>query len=125
MKPITIGKGERRRVLHLVFDSIPQLVRFSAEPAAGAGPVAGKVEVVGSRWLFRKPPETHELGAENVFQKGFLDSFYSVYVTPEQETRISFDSSHFRVKYLIYALGIVVILAAVSVIAMAIVRAAS
>ena len=121
MTSLTIPKGERRRVLHLVFDSIPQKVRFSASPAVGAGPVAGKVEVIGSRWLFRRPV----LEAENVFRKGFRDGFYEIWVTPEQDTEITFTTSHFRFNYLLIACGVVIALAVASVVAMAIILAGS
>jgi hypothetical protein len=123
MKPITVKKGERRRVLHLVFDHIPQLVRFSAEPTGGDGGVSGTVEVAGSKWIFRKSPVSHDLGASNVLEKGWMETFYSIYVTPDQDTRLTFDSRHLRIKHLIYALIAVVILAAVAVVAVPLISA--
>ena len=114
MREIIIKKGERRRILHLVFDSIPQLVTLKAEPMAPATPLGGTVEVVHSQWLFAKAPASQNLAPDNALQKGFWDSFFSIFVTPDQDTRITFQSRHFIVKYLIYAFAILIVLAAAS-----------
>ncbi len=123
MKEFTIRKGERARILHLISDHIPQLVRFSAAPLEGKGKVSGKIEVRGSRFIFRKPPVEYDLGPKNVVEKGMWETFYSVYVTPDQDIRLGFDSRHLRFRHLLYALMSVVVLAAVAVFAMALIRA--
>ena len=68
MKAQTIKQRQRSRILHLVFDNLPQRVGFRAEPANGAGPV----EVVDSAWLFRRPPVSHALAADNELEKGVM-----------------------------------------------------
>lgn len=103
MAEILIRAKERQRILHLVSDSIPQRVRFEAT-ALGAGHVSGRVEVVGSRWLFPKPPALHPLQPENVIHKGFFDTLFSVYVTPDQDTRITMRSQHFTSRMLFWVL---------------------
>ena len=55
---------------------------------------------------------TRTLAAENAIEKGFWDSFFAICVTPDQDTPIAFQSKRFHVKYLVYALVVVVVLAA-------------
>ena len=108
MTEILIKAKERRRILRLVSDSIPQQVRFEAsgvgDGPAAAGPVAGMVEVAGSRWLFPKPATTQPLQRENVVSKGLFDTLFSIYVTPDQDTRIVMRSRHFTSRMLTWAL---------------------
>jgi hypothetical protein len=52
-----------------------------------------------------------------------MQSFYSVYVTPDQEVTITFQSRHFRFKYLVGAVVGVVFLAVAAVAVMALLRA--
>jgi hypothetical protein len=100
---ILIRANERQRILHLVSDSIPQQVRFEATAVAG-GPVSGTVEVAGSRWLFSKLPTRQPLQADNRVRKGAFDSLFSIYVTPDQDTRIAMRSRHFTARMLVWVL---------------------
>jgi hypothetical protein len=115
VKTFDIRAGERRRIVHMVSDSIPQQVRFRAEPLGG-GSVAGTVEVQGSRWLFRKPPETTALQPQNVVAKGFWDTLFSVSVIPERDVRITMESRHFGSRLLLIVLAAVVVLGVAGVI---------
>lgn len=103
MAEILIRAKERRRILHLVSDSIPQQVRFEAT-AVAAGPVSGEVEVAGSRWLFRKAPVRQPLQRDNRVHKGAFDALFSIYVTPDQDTRITLRSRHFTARMLAWVL---------------------
>ena len=114
MKEMAIKAGERHRILHLFSDSIPQQVRFSAALADGGAPVSGDVEVAGSRWLFGKPAVHQPLTAENVVHKGWLDTNFSIYVTPDQDTRVTLHTRHFTSRMLVWVLAAVVVLAAAS-----------
>jgi hypothetical protein len=38
----------------------------------------------------------HPLHRRNVFDKGFADADYRIYVTPDQDCEISFETRHFR-----------------------------
>ena len=125
MKTMTLRKGERARVVHLFSDSMPQTVRFTAEPVSGDGPVSGQVEVAGSNWLFPKPVVPHELAAENALPKGMWDTRYSIYVTPDQDTKITFQTRHFTSGLLVIVIAIVVALAVGSTLAMTVLRAGS
>lgn len=71
LREIIIKKGDRQRILHLVFDSIPQRVKFRAEPMAPGTALNGTVDVVHSQWLFAKAPASRDLEPDNVIQKGF------------------------------------------------------
>lgn len=82
------------RILWLFSDSIPATVRFLAEPD-GDGPLTGTVELHRQRW-FQWQRSTHELAPRNVFDKGFADNDYRIFVTPDQDCTITFESRHFR-----------------------------
>lgn len=99
--------GTRTRVLHILSDSLPQSVRFTAEPLKGAGEPTGLVEVERSRLFAGRRTEQHPLQARNTLQKGMFDVVYSVFVTPDEDTKIAFQSRHFRSRWLIWVLVLV------------------
>lgn len=106
-------KGARTRILHIFSDSIPQSVRFTAEPVPG-GALEGVVEVERTAFLLRRKVERAPLASRNTFDKGFLDTNYAVYVTPAQDTKVTFETRHFRSRMLILVLGAVVVLGVVA-----------
>lgn len=122
MRQLDINQAERVRIIRMMFDSIPQVIRFEVARREGDGPPTGTIEVVGSRWMFRKAPVTQELGAENAVQKGFWDNNFAIYVCPDQDVRVTMRSRHITIKHLLYALAAVVGLAVLSVAVMAILR---
>ncbi|MEM6661983.1 MAG: hypothetical protein AAF666_07375 [Pseudomonadota bacterium] len=93
-KVFHLKAGEKRRVLWLFSSSIPGEVRFRAEAADGSMP-QGTVELARRRW-FEWQRSAHPLAARNVFDKGIADADYRIYVTPETDCRIEFDTRHFR-----------------------------
>ena len=97
-KTLNIRAGERCRVLWIFSSSIPGQTRFSAEPIAGDA-LTGNVELVRRRW-FNFETETFPLHAQNRFDKGFADADYRIYVTPDQDCRIEFETRHFRAETL-------------------------
>ena len=101
--------GTRTRILHILSDSVPQSVRFTAEPVAGAGEPTGLVEVERSRLFAGRRTEQHPLQPQNTFQKGMFDVVYSVFVTPDEDTEIVFQSRHVRSRWLIWVLVLVLI----------------
>lgn len=104
-RDVLIKAGERTRVLHMVSDSIPSKPRFRAE-AVNGGPVSGKIDI--HRGLFGGSAEHHDLNERNVVTKGFWDANYSIYVTPDTDTKITFETRHFRASMLVWVLLIVV-----------------
>jgi hypothetical protein len=110
MRQYTIAAGERKRILHLYSDSIPTTIKFRAEPLAGNQPVTGQIEVSGSKWLFAKPSTFQPLEANNGVPKGMWDTNFSLYVTPDQDCQITFDSRHLGAKLLFIIIGIVLLL---------------
>ncbi len=88
MKEHEIRAGERRRVIRRFSSSIPRTFHFDVAPLHGAGSVSGKVEVNGSRWLFRKPVVELLLAPSMTVDKGFWDTLFSVFVTPDQDVRV-------------------------------------
>lgn len=89
MKEVVVRRGERCRVIHRFSSSLSQTFSFEVEPVAGPGPVSGTVEVKGSRWLFRKDPVVLELQPTMTVRKGFWDTLYSVFVTPDQDVKVT------------------------------------
>lgn len=110
-KDFQIKAGERVRVLHMVSDSIPATPRFRANTVDG-NPATGKIEVI--RGLFGGNAETHNLAAENTVTKGFWDANYSVYVTPDKDTKITFETRHVRSSILVWVLIAVLAIGLVS-----------
>jgi len=88
MKTIEIRRGERRRIIRRFSSSISKTFYFDVSPLSGTGDVSGTVEVAGSRWLFSKPPVLLDLSPTMEVEKGFWDTLYSVFVTPDQDVRI-------------------------------------
>lgn len=91
MKEVLVRRGERRRIIHRFSSSLSQTFAFDVEPVAGPGPVSGTVEVRGSRWLLRKDPLLIELGSSMAVRKGFWDTLFSVFITPDQDVRVTLD----------------------------------
>lgn len=95
-----IPAGVRTRILWIFSSSVPGKTRFQAIGTDGA-PVGGTVELIGGHWLQRRRIDTALL-PQNSFDKNFTDSDYQIWVTPERETRITFQTRHFRAQYLAY-----------------------
>ena len=90
MKEVVVEGGERRRVLRRTSNSIPRTFSFDVQPVSGSGEVSGTVEVAGSRWLFKKPLLALELRPTMTVHKGFWDTLFSIFITPDQDVRVIF-----------------------------------
>ena len=93
MKTIHVKAGERKRIIVQFSNSLKQTHNFIAEPVAGNSDPSGLIEIKGSNWLFPKPVIPLDLKRENAVDKGAWDTFYSVYVTPKIDTKITVTSS--------------------------------
>jgi hypothetical protein len=96
VKQWSIRAGERVRVIHRFSSSLAQTYTLLVEPTPPGGPVAGTVEVHGSRWLFPKPAVTLPLTAETTVDKGYWDTRYSVYVTPDHDVTVTIGRPRLR-----------------------------
>jgi hypothetical protein len=110
MKQIVARAGQRTKILHIFSDSIPQQVRFAAIPLVAGAPVGGTVEVDRWHWFAKAPGETFPLRTEQAFNKRFADIDYAVFVTPDSDVRIAFQSRHFERNTLFAILGVVLVL---------------
>lgn len=90
LKDLVIRSGERCRIIRRFSNSIPQTFHFEVEPLSGPGDVSGTVEVKGSRWLFRKDTVELPLMPDMSVYKGFWDTLFSIYVSPDQDIKVSF-----------------------------------
>lgn len=106
-----VSPGERVRILHLVSDSVPQDIRFTAahSDAPADHPIEGVVTVKRTGFLGPRS-ETLPLQRENRVHKGMFDVVFSLYVTVEQPTTIAFQTRHFRSKWLLFAILLVLLL---------------
>ncbi|MEM7056863.1 MAG: hypothetical protein AAF557_04695 [Pseudomonadota bacterium] len=111
-KEFLIKAGEKKRVLWVFSSSIPGTPRFKAGAVDG-GEVTGKVEVARRRW-FEWQRENVDLHPRNVFEKGFSDADYRIYVTPDRDTRIIFETRHMRAELYFRILAAVLILGLIS-----------
>ncbi len=111
MRKLICAKGDRTRILHILSDSVPQTVRFTAHPVApdGAaeGALEGVVEVERSTFLRRRKAQRLPLEPQNSLRKGMFDIRFAVFVTPAQNTRIVLESRHFSSRWLYLTLGLV------------------
>lgn len=107
-KHFEISAGERKRVLWLYSSSMSGNIRFTAEGTNGDTP-EGKVELVISRW-FKTVHQDHPLLPGNVFDKGFADWNYKIYVTPQNDCSIQFETRHFRFETMWVAFAVVLLL---------------
>ncbi len=104
-KKFLIPAGERKRVLWLFSSSIPGQPRFKANPVEGEE-LTGEVEV-----LRGQSTEALPLSSQNIFDKGFGDTNYQIFVTPDQDCEVEFETRHFRAEILFVVLAVVVLLA--------------
>ena len=82
-----IPAGQRARIYRRYGNSLPDTIHFDA--AANAGPVAGTIEVEGSR--LRKQRPTTDLRERNVVQKSVWDSKFAIFVTPSTDVVLTLD----------------------------------
>jgi hypothetical protein len=105
-RTITISAGERTRIFRRRFSSLPQTVQFDAVPAGG------KVERIGWRWILGRNRSATPLESRNVVTKGYWDTFFEIYVTPEHDTVVTIARPRLARRLLIGTLAIAVIAAA-------------
>jgi len=107
-KTFLIKAGERKRVLWLFSSSVPGQPQFEATPTRGEE-ITGKVEVIRSGGT-----ETFPLSRQNSVEKGFWDANYKIYVTPDQDCEIEFQTRHFRAETLFIILALVVLFSGIA-----------
>lgn len=112
MKTIEIKAGERTRIIHKFSNSMPANYRFDVAPKMVGGSVSGIVEISGSNWVFPKPARTQELSVSNMVDKGVMDTFYGVYVTPNEDVNVTLAGSHSSRIWIYIVIAIVVVLIA-------------
>ena len=114
-----ILKGERKRIIRKIGNSVPVTYQFKAEPLSAQDTLSGTVEVSGSNWIFSKQPVLQKLEADNSVGKGYWDTFYSIYVTPDCNVKITFNQAGVsKIFPLLLGAGLVVVVAISLVIAM-------
>ena len=89
MSEIVVRAGERRRIIRRFSSSLSQSFPVHAEPLTAGDRISGTVEVCGSRWLFARDPLVLDLEPDMTVEKGFWDTRYSVFVTPDVDLRVT------------------------------------
>lgn len=111
---IAIAAGQRTEVYRRNFSSIPATICFEARTVAEGASLDGSIEVQGSNWVFSKAPVATPLQASNCVEKGYWDTFYSVYVTAETDVVVTVEKQPGTSWLLILLLALVVIALAAS-----------
>jgi len=109
MKTIHVKAGEKKRIIHQFSNSLRQSHNFTAEPIGSNADPSGLIEVKGSNWLLPKPVVPIDLKRENVVEKSTWDTFFSVYVTPETDTKITVTSSPVKNLWLYLVVSLVIV----------------
>lgn len=111
-KTVQIPAGQRTRVLWIYSSSIPGDVRFTAHPIDG-DTLTGTVDLQRNA-MFGSRREQYPLTERMVLGKGFWDGDYRVFVTPDQDTEIRFETRHFHAEIFFVILAIILGLGVVS-----------
>ena len=74
------------------------------------------------RWFTARTTE-YPLQAENTLQKGMFDASYQIYVTPNEDTTLRFQSRHLQAHHLKWAFVALIGLAALSALIPFVIRA--
>lgn len=103
------------------FSSIRGVFEFEVTPREGGHPISGTVERIGSRWVFGRTTGTQALAPRFTVDKGFWDTFFDVYVTPDTPATIRLTRSRGgnRAAWL---LGVLVVVSAAAVLIVALAR---
>lgn len=109
-RTIQIPAGVRTLVFRRRFSSIPQTIRFESDPAGGT------IERVGSKWVLGRTRSTHSLQTSNEISKGYWDTFFEIYVTPDRTTQVTIDRPRMKPLLLIASLVLVVVAVAAVVV---------
>ncbi len=109
MRQITIPAGQRTLVYRRRFSSIPQQIEFTSSSPGGT------VERVGSRWILGRTHESLPLAERNSVRKGYWDTFFEIFVTPEREVTVTVPRARLLRRVLIGSLVAAVIVIAVVV----------
>ena len=113
MKTIEIKAGERKRIIHKFSNSLPANYKFDVAPKVIGGSVSGIIEISGSNWIFPKEATRQDLGETNMVDKGVMDTFYGVYVTPDEDVHVTLAGSYSSRIWIYIAIAIAVVLIAV------------
>jgi len=110
----TVAAGERSLVVRRRFSSVPLV--FDIDVAAVDGtPPTGTLERSGSRWIFGRTKALVPLGARNRVVKGFWDTFFDVYVTPDRAVTVTMARKRTAHRLTIGLIAAVVLIAALAV----------
>jgi len=111
MREIEIRKGETKCLLKRQSSSIPETIEFDAEPMHGEE-LSGTVEIRSFAIIVQKEPRHQPLQRLNQVEKKSTDTFFSIWVTPDVDTRILMKgSANMRMFWLLIAAAMVAVLA--------------
>jgi len=106
---IRLRAGEKATILSRRFSSLPMAYHFQARAIDGASP-DGEVEIQGSHWIFRKPPLTQPVQADNVVHAGFWDTFFSVVVIAHADIEVTFPKRRlYLASWIVWAVVLVIL----------------
>jgi hypothetical protein len=112
---ITIDAGQRVRVIRRRFNSVPSLFEFAVDAARPGETVSGIVERVGSRWILSRTRDTLPLEPVVGIHKGFWDTLFDVYVTPNVDVVVTAPHASLRSRVLVIGVVAIVMIAVVMI----------
>ena len=116
MKTIHVQAGQPTKIIGKFSNSIATTYQFTATSESAIQSLSGTIDIRGSNWIFPKPATTQSLQVENTVSKSMWDTFFSVYVTSDQDVRITLENGQMNKSWVIIALAIGVTAAAASLV---------
>ena len=112
---IQLRAGEKATLFTRSLSSVPMSYHFQAT-ACDEGTLDGEIEIRGSRWIFRTPPSTQRLQADNTVHAGFWDTFFSVSVIAHSDMELIIPANRSHVmRWIVWLAILVLVIAALAV----------
>ena len=110
---IRLRAGEKATLFTRSLSSVPMSYHFQAR-VLDEGALDGEIEIRGSRWIFRTPPSTQQLQAQNIVYAGFWDTFFSVSVIAhcDMELTIPARQHPHALRWIVWGAVLVLVIAA-------------
>ncbi|MGB0748957.1 MAG: hypothetical protein ACPGO3_09445 [Magnetospiraceae bacterium] len=118
MRKVVIKKHQRKRIWNVYPGSLFRVVEFDAEPVRRGEKLGGRVVVLRSRLWKRITPLEADLQEQNALPRSIVNTFYSIYVTPDTDIKITYEPFRFTLATGLFMLGGAVIASTIAFIAM-------
>ena len=111
-KHFNLKAGERTRVIQRFSNSIPATFLLRAKTLDESQTLSGLIEIETSALLFDKKTSQLTLKAEQSLNKGYWDSFYSVFITPDYDIELSLSGAPLRAIHPLFIITLIIVIIA-------------